>query len=152
MRIEWAYFQGKRLRIELRAAVLVKTCENRKKKKTPDRACCTAKSCNSVHCKYLNALLVFCGRTSDITLFIKLSLLSVRSCISVWLYCAARPKHGRQELLAPSNRHAESNHYIQLCSHAELRINRSLTKSYETCVISPYVRPLFASPLLFLLP
>jgi hypothetical protein len=32
------------------------------------------------------------------------------------------------------------------------KINRSLTKSYETCAISPYVRPLFGSSLLFLLP
>ena len=46
MRIEWAYFEGKRLRIELRPAVLMKTCQNRRRKKKTDRACCTAKSCN----------------------------------------------------------------------------------------------------------
>jgi hypothetical protein len=35
MRIERAYFEGKRLRIELRAAVLVKTYQNRKKRTAP---------------------------------------------------------------------------------------------------------------------
>jgi len=46
MRIEWAYIEGKRLRIELRVALLMKSNENLPKKKKTVRACCTAKSCN----------------------------------------------------------------------------------------------------------
>jgi hypothetical protein len=71
------------------------------------------------------ALILALFTSLHFTLFIKLSLLSVRSHISVWLNCAAWPPQGR---LAPSNRHGrhlagmQESNYIQLCSHAELRI------------------------------